>query len=83
MFVSVGGQRGSALGTPLTLNLPGSLNVAVKAAKDVAMAKDMKMRRGREGGQMMMMVGTSLSNVLFQSRPFAFSLDSAETNLTT
>ena len=52
MFVPVGGQGG--LRPPLTLNLPGSLDVAIKVAikvktKGVAMkaAKNMKMRIGR------------------------------------
>ena len=84
MFVPVGGHGG--LRPPLTLNLPGSLNVAIKIkTMGVAMkvAKNMKMRIGRGAGHMMVMVATSLSNVLFQSRPFAFSFDSAETNLNT
>ena len=79
MFVPVGGHGG--LRPPLTLNLPGSLNVAIMVA--IKVAKNMKMRIGRGAGHMMMMVATSLSNVLFQSRPFAFSFDSAETNLNT
>ena len=48
MFVPVGGQGG--LRPPLTLNLPGSLNVAIKIkTMGVAMkvAKNMKMRIGR------------------------------------
>ena len=50
MFVPIGGQGGSALRTPLTLNLPGSLNVAIKVAvkvtKGVAMKVAKKMRIG-------------------------------------
>ena len=48
MFVPVGGHGG--LRPPLTLNLPGSLNVTIKVkTKGVAMkvAKNMKMRIGR------------------------------------